>query len=441
MTDKPRKKKRSGAKAGTKKRKTKKQLHEELHSPSKLGSTTSNYMLGMMQQIAEDTGDYTFTTLKDAGKFVIGIPLPAFSLEYLVCNNVLPLEKVIQIYGPSGIGKTGLALELFRIFRKLAAIGNYLEHETKFNSIWGASIIGWDTLQQQALGILACDNIDQWQDWGLKCLHRIKTIMEGTSKQLGSGRIFPYMLIIDSLMGKLSKESQDKIFKEGHGVRLHPFEAMSITYWLKAVTHKLRKYPFTIVTVNHLKERPKEGSPVPEKTRAGGQGINFQGAFELEVRRSKKIRTATVNGNRLKITCEKNSYGEDGRTVFVNCVWFDEAYRDEEGRKRHRQKTIWDWHGATVDLIANMDGKKGTDARELCGRLKAKSQTKAMAPGLGFEEPVDYHLIGRKIARSKRIMKELRIMFGIAERKVFRNDIDYEDQLRELKAEIVDSDE
>jgi len=208
------------------KKRTKRQIHVEAHTPDRLNQTTSSYVEAMIGRAQRETGDLTISTLKDAGGLIIGIQCPSLAFEYLICNNVLPLEKVVQIYGYRGIGKSGFAFDIMRMFRRAHGIGTLLEHETKFNEQWASSIIGWD--DADCLGVIPCDAIDDWQAHLQKSVAHVKQIMTGNAQQLGAGRIFPFLAIVDSIMGKTTRETQETIRSTGHAGRGFPIEALSM---------------------------------------------------------------------------------------------------------------------------------------------------------------------------------------------------------------------
>lgn len=422
------------------KKKTKKQAHDEAHTGERLGQTTSMYLTELVDRTRRETGDLTVATLEDAGGLVIGIPCPSLAFEYMICNSVIPLEKVMQIYGPRGIGKSGLAFEMMRWFRKYHGIGQLLEHETKFNPDWASSIIGWDDLD--CMGVIPCDNIEDWETHLQRGVSHVKRIMTGDSKTLGSGRIFPFLSIVDSIMGKTTRETQDKIAESGYAGRSHPIEAMSITRFVQAFSSQLRRWPFMLICINHLKISGSEGGRAKE-TRSGGQTIDFQGSFELKVKRVGRIRSAKVDGNKLTIQADKNSFGEDKRKIPVNVIWWDEDWQDPaNGEIITRQQTRFDWHGATVELIlSNVEQKQGaiwTEAKEITGLVR-DSATRAHSKLLGVpnkDKNVEYHVLGQRIANNPQMVAGLRKIFRVRERKVFTNEIDYQDQLKLLKRQV-----
>lgn len=435
----PTKKKTVKKKSSSKGKKlTKAEEHRQAHALRNLRGTVSSYLEATLDEIRGETGDLTVSTMKDAGRMIVGIPWPSFCLEYATCNTVCPLEKYLQVYGPTGIGKSGITFEIMRWFAKLYGIGHYLEHETKFNGDWASSIMGWE--YADLLGVIQCDSPEDWQKHLLGGFKKIQRIMTGDKKQRGAGRIFPYLAIVDSLMAKLLKESQTKIETQGYAGRGFPVEALSITRFLQATAHKMRGWPFMVVTVNHMKTA-KDDAGKTTKSRAGGQHVNFQGSFEIEINRIKSIKTAKYDGNRLVLQVQKNSYGPDKRKIIVDCVWWDEEYdaategpvTDATTETGLRQKTIWDWHGATVRLLFDLDGAVATDARKFCGLVK-DTETLCHSNKLGIPKSApdhkrQYHYVGAKIMQNREMVKYLRDAFGVRTRKRFQPGIEYTKQV------------
>lgn len=430
---------RTATKKKTKKKKTKTQQHAEAHSVENLHVTTSNYMMGLQAHIRKISGDPTMATIADAEQFMIGVPLPAFATEYLFGNNVLLLEKLIQLYGPPKIGKSGLGFEISRWFRLLAGMTTLLEHESKLNPDWAKSIVGEENGNPRAIGNTPCQCIEDWQRYMQESFKYVKRIMRGDSKTKGSGKIYPYLVIVDSIMGKVTKETRDKIEKDGFAGRGHPIEALSISAFLKAIPSAIVGWPFTILTVNHWKpgiDGSKTGS------RGGGKQVDFQGSLSIKVQRVGKIRGANVNGNSLVLTAEHNSYAEDSRKIFVDCVWWDEPAKDDDGnvvlrpdgKPNLKQRTVFDWHGATVRLILEGEGTVWTKAKKLTGLVK-DSVSKAHSKKLGYPagKQVPYSVLGRAISNDAELMTDLRDLFGVRMRKRFRKGVSYDKQLAALR--------
>lgn len=430
-------------------KKSNKQLLKESYEPQNLSDTTLGFSAKLMNVIKKKTGDPTISLASDAGKLIVGLPCPSFALEYILCNTVLPLEKVVQLYGKRGIGKSALALEIARWVFQCNGIGVLLEHESKYNGDWGNSILDGivDKVYVQTSGrlsVIPCDSVDEWQaNWLMSHAH-VQRQMYGTKEEPGPGKIFPFIAIVDSLMGKTMKETQARIDRDGSAGRAFPVEALSISQFIRSKASVLRRWPFITVLVNHLKVNKGE-SGRDEESRSGGQTIDFQSSFDFKVSRVRKIRTAEIGGNRLRIQMAKNSYGEDDRSCVVNLTWRDIILPDGT----RVQDTRFDWHAATADLISTMSGAGGktshgkeettkgrtwTAAKKLTGLVK-DSDYKCHSKILGIKEAAPMAAAGLAIANNPQMMEDLRDIFSVRRRKVFRNDIDFEKQLLEVKKE------
>jgi hypothetical protein len=194
------------------------------------------------------TGVYSGAESKD---LVVGIPLPSLAFEFLLANDVLPLSIIIQLVAKWGTGKSGLVAEMFRWFDDAGGMGFHMENETKFSPEWFESIMGtqcFDRLTPQR-----ATSIDDWQQRLTASIDAMKGAMDGTAADPGPGRTFPVMYSVDSIMGKLTAESQRKIAEEGFAGRGFPIEALAISRYLSSVPSWLDGWPFLLVLVNHLK--------------------------------------------------------------------------------------------------------------------------------------------------------------------------------------------
>ena len=204
MAKKVAKKTTTRKKVARKKKVSKAALAKQIQSdPSRLRKATSGAMAGLMADVAAKDGGIIATTVDEAWKLGIGLPLPSFCLEYMFDNIVLPLEKVIGIRGLPKTKKSGLGFEMYRWLRTFCGgVGSLLEHESKFHPSWAASIIGYEDVG--SLGYIECASIEQWQTHLQTITTLMKKRMTGTQAEPGLGTGFPFMAIVDSMMGKSS---------------------------------------------------------------------------------------------------------------------------------------------------------------------------------------------------------------------------------------------
>lgn len=417
----------TAAKKGTRRKISKAELAKRIQSdPTRLRKATSGAMAGLMADVAAKDGGILATTVDEAWKLGIGLPLPAFCLEYLFDNIVLPLEKVIGIRGLPKTKKSGLGFEMYRWLRTFCGgVGSLLEHESKFHPSWAASIIGYEDVK--SLGYIECASIDQWQ----KHLQTITTLMKkrmtGTQNDPGLGTGFPFMAIVDSIMGKSTQETQDKIEKRGSLTRNFPAEALNIKNFMQAFPQKLVGWPFLLVFINHLKPSTNDQG-ITIDNMPGGYGPQFQLSFDIKVRRVKDIHLARVDGTTLMLELMYSSYGQDRRKFPVDCVWWTEKVHDPISGAPYRQKTVWNWHKATVEMMLKTlsDDPRAKEARKLIGLMESSGK-RCYAPKLGVPKtsPIKFEQMGVKIKKHRLTMAAWREIFGIKQCKVFRPAVDY----------------
>ena len=393
----------------------------------------------------------------EAETLVIGIPCPALAFEYVIAQDCFPLGLVMQIVAKHGVGKSGLLAEFGRWF-DLARGGMVLcENETKFNPHWYSSIMGREVYERMQLH--RCTSVENWQEhltWSTK---KMREDMQGTKEVPGPGKTFPVLFGVDSIMGKMSRENQEKILGKtgkkgklgttGEGfaqARSFPIEAGSITKYMRTYPQLIDEWPFSLVLINHLRIK-QDDMGNQERNKTGGEQVNFQESFELELKKigghAKKIATADFEGITLQLSCEKNSFGPTGRKIQVRLLWWHE--HDEESNAP-LQKSVWDWDWATIHLLNTL--VRGENASTyLRAKLKAMdfhldcpnvgdSDNTAWSKSLGMtaKDALPWAEVGALIREDKALTTELRNALGITRRPVLAGD--YMKQLETLAEEM-----
>jgi len=387
---------------------------------------------------------------------VIGIPTPALAFEFVIAQDCFPLGLVMQIVAKHGVGKSGLLAEFGRWFDMYGGGTVLCENETKFNWHWYVSIMGKEAYDRMPLH--RCSSVEDWQrhlTWSLK---KMKQDMLGTKESPGPGRTVPILFGVDSIMGKMSQENQEKILGKigkqgkpgttGDGfaqARSFPIEAGSITKYMRTVPQLMDRWPFALVLINHLRMKTDDNGN-PERNKTGGEQVNFQESFELELKKvgghAKKIQSANFEGVPLQLSCEKNSFGPTGRKAQVRMLWWHE--RDEETGKQ-TQKTVWDWDWATVHLLNRI--MSDTDSVYLKNRLKdtgfhiacpktSDVENTAWSKTLGMKEDdaTEWSTVGAMIREDASLMHKLRDALCIASRPILAGD--YLNQMDNLSEEL-----
>ena len=376
----------------------------------------------------------------------IGIPAP-FAFQFVTMNSTLPLGRIIQLVGIEGTNKSSLAFEFVRWFKCAGGYGVLHETEDKYSDRMACSLIGYPaTPDDWVLGVVQCESTEDWQS-------KISTTIEDYVQKLTvkakkgdpkpPGCVIPVMLLLDSLMGKLSNESQARIETQGHGSRKHPDEALIISQWLKALTKRLTKLPMTLTCINHLKPQKAEQGHHIERRKSGGREIGFSESFELQLDKIKAISKEETDGNAferggntLRLTCYKNSLGETKRSCMVDIIC---EHRHVEELGRTRQYSWWDWNKASIDLLMSYKGARRDKINEIVDLHDGKNAQMAWSKTLGCNQAKDQITrteLGKRLEENEEVKGELRSLLGIESNQVFRVGVDYTKQLNELVAAV-----
>ena len=423
-------------------RKTKKQIFQEQWLPENMTGAVSQYVRESIEVAAREFGDPDICTADKAGRLVVGVPLPSFALEFLVQNNVWPLGRVMQIDGPEGSVKSGLAIEVGRWFiDKTGGFVEILEHESKYSPDWTNSIVGWDNANLVA--VQPCDAVDDWQK-RMQWRHKdVKQKMMGSKTEKGPGPVFGLLTIVDSLMGKLMLETQTRIERQGFAGRNWAVEALSITNFLKKVPQDIRRWPFSVLTVNHLKMHKDPNTGATIRNKAGGKHLDFQETYELEMIKSGRFTRKDGEGIKLFIKCQKNSLGVTGRKIPVEVMWWEEEIETPDGVAAWRQHTVWDWHKATVDVLLGLDGPAQVRRREIVDLRVVSRGDKGKGVyskvlGIPKSDPQPYFTAGKAIMDDVDVLTQLRRAFGVKMRRQFTPGVNYRKQIAEEKRKIAE---
>ena len=280
------------------------------------------FFVGRGEAAKKKFGHKSVLVGKEADALVIGIPMfgggPRYDedalkypgclpMEFVIAQDVFPLGLVIQLVAKTGVGKSAMLAEFGRWFNLAGGGMSLMENESKFNPTWYQSIMGPDTFENRTLKH-RCKSVEDWQKMLTFSVQDMQRSMDGTKEEPGPGRTFPVLYGVDSIMGKMSEDTQEKILgkktaKGGRGNtgagaadRGFPVEALKITRYMRTIPGEIDNWPFSLVLVNHLR-LAKNDDGIEERRKAGGEQVNFQESFELELTKH--------GGHKKKIECRE----------------------------------------------------------------------------------------------------------------------------------------
>lgn len=427
---------KSVASSGGAKKVSKKAAHAAHWAPGNIHNATSDFLAETMEAMSVEYASSNICVAGEAGRLVIGIPLPSLAFEYLIQNDVYPLGRVAQIVGAEGSCKSAFAFEVVRWVRKhCGGLGALFENERKYSADYAMSILGHN--DPRAMGLIECDDMEDWQSKIQSWLTLAKKRMTGTKENPGSGRIWPAVLILDSLTGSLSRDTVANIEKEGFAQRRFALEAMKITDFMKKMPADMQRWPFTLLVINHLKKKLNETGPAArpgaDRHKPGGVHMAFQETFEFQLTRMAGRPKKLANWTELPINIElfKNSLGENRRNIDVNIKYWTEP-NEETGEIQ--QQTVFDWHESTIDMLTTLETagiktaiKKIVDLSVTNTNEGKKVYSKAL--GISEKAALPFTDAGALLMQTPKVVEPLRDLFGIKRRKPFQPGVDYLEQL------------
>jgi len=400
------------------------------------GKKLDSYFAGQVEQARKQFGHRAVMAATEAANLVIVIPCPSLAFEYLIAQDGFPLGLVLHLAGPPGSLKSSLLLEFIRWFRMAGGGGILMENETKYSPDLPKSILGYEDAEV-GLILNRCVSVEDWQDKLTYWIDTQKKGLIGTKEEPGPGRTVPILFGVDSIMGKASYETQEKVAKEGHAERSFPVEAMKMTTYMKSVPQWIDEWPFALVLNNHLKIG-KDDTGREVKRTAGGVGVNFQESWELEPSVVKsKIGSADWDGVQIRIRCRKNSMGPTHRQIETRMLWWEEENK-ETGE--WEQITVWDWDWATIKMLSTLKSRPAARLKDAGFHLQTPKvsdvENTAWSSNLGMKakDAKPWQEVGRMIREDDQLMETLRTCLSIKRRPLL--DGDYLDQLESLRKDL-----
>lgn len=379
---------------------------------------------GMMSQLLNSArdkfgSDRVFGSREELEQLCVGVPTPSLAFEYMIANDIFPLQSVMMLAGSWGTCKSALSYEFFRWIYELSGVSVHIDTEDKFDGEFASDIMRVPHGVNPIISSRA-NSLEQMQQMLTHYLQQVQKTMIGTKENPGPGKIVPCCFTIDSLAAAASEENQEKILKAGNAGRAHPVEALKNTGYLKSIKKQFEGWPFTLLIVNHLKEKTDDMGRSHKYT-LGGEAFNFHESFQLENSVWKaKFKNSKFSGIGIRIKCSKNSFGPTGRQIRTRFLWWVE---DDEETGQPRDVFLWDWNWALCTLLNEAEGseKQRLQARGI--HIKCKSpaaDVECLANmqilGMGKDEYLPFQEVGQMIQDNEKVCELIRDALNIKRR-------------------------
>ena len=221
------------------------------------------------------------------------IPTGFISLDWVLDGGILP-GRVMEIFGPEGVGKTTLVYHLAAAVQR-ARPGEkcvFVNTEYAFDDDYYMAC-GGDSSQ---IIIVNPDDGDQ--------------ALEATRKFVEAGSP---LVIVDSVAGLVPKAELEGAVGDRHIGLM----ARLMNQSLRIIGPGASRTGSIVIFVNQIRYKIGVTFGNPETT-PGGQGLRFHSSVRLDMRRVRSVKSGTdIIGAETRIKCLKNKWGMPWRTAVV----------------------------------------------------------------------------------------------------------------------------
>jgi hypothetical protein len=380
---------------------------------------------------------------------VLCLPVPSFSIRYLLQQEGWPLSRFVMLVGEEESCKTSLAAEIIRWHSLIPGGGGvYIPTEPKESLELIYSIIGYDHKHFRTHAY--CKTTQEWNAAGTWWINTFRTYMDGRKRNAQQaaikphGRSAPVALVIDSIMANVAKSTAAKIEQDGAPSRHFAENALVLDDWFKYICPELRGYPITLLGINHLKPHEVKTGIITrtERNIGGGKTPKFLCSLQIQMDRKSSIAPGQgVNrvkqgdtGIRLAISVWKNSLAPHER-IEVEMLWYTD-YDDRDPAGHFRQKTYFDWHSASTETLIGLIRAGGKKAKRIWDILDVHPmdhrQVWSQKLGITAKRSVSYRdfgaLLEAKLAVDGEFRNALYAECGIRRRYLFQPGMDFREQ-------------
>lgn len=351
----------------------------------------------------------------------VAVAAPSLCVEYLLQYSGLPLGSFVCIIGRKASFKSQLSVELARWLLPYGGYTVLLDTEGGVNP-FAQIILGEDNVTLETCVFL--------EDWQAKLTKFSETFIALHKDGLAN---VPIAFIVDSLVGAESRSIATKISEDGCAQGLYPVKAKLISSYLEHKNTMLSRYPFILIGTNHVKDMINPMAYRPEEYVPGGAALLYHAHLVLKV---KKLRKPEYKGDRyeaaVSITVEKNRLGPEDLTIEVP-LYFNQV-RTESG---FVIKPEWDWHQASIDLLADGVGisprvrdkffKRINEVLEVKKRNAGRYGIRYYCEQLGISEDdaTTADKVMEALYSNKEILKALRDALMIKQAVMFTSEVSY----------------
>jgi RecA/RadA recombinase len=321
---------------------------------------------------------------KDIDKVCSGLPISTYAERYVRDSNVYITGKIEMYVGGQGSGKSSYGFHIANTFMDAGGLFFLVETENKMSPLTLKANIGQHRYESGRFQLVQCGSVDMETEGDDEDSH-LQSWQEAISGIVSNLRSLnltdmPVYILVDSLLGASGSESRKEYNEEGLARGRSTSDmarAASITRFLSNLAVDLRETNILVGFTNHGKTKIQMGGmPMggDGKSIPGGDSIGFHCSTIMWFERGAKESDVKTSGRNVKISCFKNSFGDDTRKLKVGFRY--DNVRDEEGNpilgpdNDYVRTVHWNWHAATGFLVKSFCSKENYDDKVSCAESR-----------------------------------------------------------------------
>jgi hypothetical protein len=378
-------------------------------------SSMADAVNSLLQKVNKETGVEGFAAV-DLYNRIWGLPCDHISYRWLIDNTCYQMGRIFGVAGMKESCKSAYSMGLGKMYLDAGGIVLYLDTENKASVELLMGMCGKEDPEGTEFMLpraqrLRYARVHDTESWTSHVISFLSNMQEEPYKTILSG--VPLLIIIDSLGGVDTRESSNRIEKEGE---VNPrntggmIKCKSHNEFFRYVNKHLNETPYSIIYVNHLSDDPN--SPIQgAKRKPGGTGQDYHAVLDLWFSIVKSpVRKKDYTEKMLKIATNKNSMGTSKRNIHV-------PYRYVRSEDNRVLDAWFDWDAATAILLAD-DSPGGVKTRLKSILTVTVNSNKYSCKELGLVQVSDSEM-GAAVRSNVELRERISDALGINRMKVW----------------------
>lgn len=364
-----------------------------------------------------------------------GVPVPSLAMQYLLNSTVLPVGRIMEVYGEPGAGKSTFLYELMRWFLEAGGYCYLGETEQKDSTSLRRAVFAYDFNKLERVIAKYDTSFEGWTH----SLQDAITYFDDAYNQVGP--VFPVLYGIDAVTSVETESSIEDYSDKGEIKTGYARLALHLAKFLRTLPAMYCKKPYMLVFLNHVK-KDTSGGYGPKNILPGGSALYYGSHLILELSSTAPRVYANKTVKYVTIKIAKNGVQKQGESFIVPMEYW--TLPDPLNPEQRLQQVMYDWYSADIKFLldymnnselglekrkavkAILDLNKGT-GKEACVWSEAL--------GIPEMEPLSLHEAGKVLHNNKEVMRKLQGYFITTDSIAFTAGTDYNSLLEKASQE------